>query len=205
VKIKYYAVALTLLFLFFGFMSEQAESAAPGIEWQKSFGSDDRYVAYSANSIRQASDGGYIFAINADLLYHIETADGNLLESYSIKWPLIVKLNASGDTEWEKYLDGSLSDKIISIRLTSDGGYILAGYIFGLSEKTGVVAPSFDAWIIRLKATGETEWEKRFGGSGWDEAYSIQQTSDGGYIFAGYTDSRDGDLLGKQSGLDIFA
>ncbi len=46
-----------------------------------------------------------------------------------------------------------------------------------------------DAWVIKLDANGNVQWQKTYGGKGDDEAYSIQQTSDGGYIVAGWTNS----------------
>ncbi len=42
-----------------------------------------------------------------------------------------------------------------------------------------------DAWVIKLDANGNVQWQKTYGGRYDDEAYSIQQTSDGGYIVAG--------------------
>jgi len=58
-----------------------------------------------------------------------------------------------------------------------------------------------DCYIIKLNSVGNVTWQKSFGGSGFEVANSIQQTSDGGYIFAGATDSNDGDVSGK-NGLD---
>jgi len=84
---------------------------------------------------------------------------------------------------WFKHYGGAISDQAYSIQQTSDGGYIVAGYTnsftFGAS----------DFAIYKLNSSGNKVWFKHYGGTDNDQAYSIQQTSDRGYIVVGYTDS----------------
>ncbi len=81
----------------------------------------------------------------------------------------------------KRLMVGEDGDQAYSIQQTSDGGYIVAGY----TESFG--AGDCDAWVIKLDANGNVQWQKTYGGRSDDEAYSIQQTSDGGYIVAGDT------------------
>ena len=82
-------------------------------------------------------------------------------------------------TEWAKTYGGSYRDWANSIQQTSDGGYVVAGvtYSFG--------AGGADFWVLKLDSKGDIEWQKTYGGSDGDWAWSIQQTSDGGYVVAG--------------------
>jgi len=135
------------------------------VEWQKTFGGG----SYDeANSIQQTTDGGYIVA-------------GWTKSFRSREDAYILKLNSKGDLEWQKTFGGGDSDGANSIQQTKDGGYIVAGwtYSFGFGGK--------DAYILRLNSKGDLEWQKTFGGGNYDEANSIQQTTDGGYIVAGWT------------------
>ena len=69
-----------------------------------------------------------------------------------------------------------------AVQQTTDGGYVIAG---------GTVADmninDMDYYLIKTDSVGDTLWTKTYGGSGWDEARAIQQTSDGGYIIVGTT------------------
>ncbi len=97
---------------------------------------------------------------------------------------------------WDKRFGGSGNDYALSIQQTIDGGYILAGYSYSGADgdKSEASRGSADYWLVKLDGNGNKSWDKRFGGSGNDIAYSIQQTSDGGYIVAGYSSSgADGD------------
>ncbi|WP_448516390.1 carboxypeptidase regulatory-like domain-containing protein [Pseudothermotoga sp.] len=136
------------------------------VVWQKVFGvgNDDR-----AYSIQQTSDGGYIVA-------------GYTWSSSKREDVYILKLDANGNKVWEKTFGGSYDERAYCIQQTSDGGYVVAGYTRSPSKWE-------DVYILKLDANGNKVWEKTFGGSDNDGAYSVQQTNDGGYVAAGYTKS----------------
>jgi hypothetical protein len=95
----------------------------------------------------------------------------------------LVKLDSSGNVVWTKTIGGSSRDEAYSIVQSSDGGYVVAGYTrsFGAGED--------DFYVVKLDSSGNVVWTKTIGGSSYDYAYSITQTSDGGYIVAGRTES----------------
>ena len=135
--------------------------------WHKVYGGTG---SDTSRSIQQTSDGGYILAAYSNS-FGDETT--NL-------W--ILKLNQDGTVLWEKTYSASSSDIVRSIQQTSDGGYIVAG-------RTQVSADNTDAWVLKLDSIGEISWQKTYGGNSSDGATSIQQTSEGGYILAGWTSS----------------
>jgi hypothetical protein len=163
----YILAGLTYSFGFDGDMWVLKLDASGNVAWQKTY---DGSSTDLANSIQQTLDGGYILA---GYTYSFG-AGGDM-------W--VLKLDASGNAVWQKTYGGSDFDMANSIQQTSDGGYILGGntYSFGAGDR--------DAWVLKLDASGNAAWQKTYGGSDWDSAYSIQQTSDGGYILAGYTGS----------------
>ncbi|MBI3501946.1 MAG: T9SS type A sorting domain-containing protein [Bacteroidetes bacterium] len=102
----------------------------------------------------------------------------------------LVKTNSSGDTAWTKTFGGTDADVGTSLQQTTDGGYIITGYTF--SSNPGEI----DAYLIKTNSAGDTLWTKVFKGSNQARGFSVQQTTDGGYIIAGIqTISSTGNLV----------
>jgi hypothetical protein len=116
----------------------------------------------------------------------------------------IVKLNSTGTIEWQKCLGGTNHDWARSIQQTSDGGYIVACYTASTDGDVTGNNGGEDYWIVKLTSTGTIEWQKCLGCSNDEDTYSIQQTTDGGYIVAGITRSNDGDVTGNHGVADCF-
>jgi hypothetical protein len=135
--------------------------------WSKIYGSGGSV----ANSVIQTLDGGYIIAGNTWLY-----GDGD-----SDFW--VLKTDSKGNEQWHKTYGGSDSDEANSIIQTSDGGYIIAGYTSSYG------AGDLDCWVVKIDSNGNMQWHNSFGGTGYDKAYSIKETSDHGYVIAGLKDS----------------
>ncbi len=185
---------------------------APAIQWQKCLGGSGDDAAYS---IQQTRDGGYIVAgssssNNGDISGHHDygyVVDRNGISHYIIGYDYwVVKLNSTGTIEWQKCLGGKGEDDAYSVQQTTDGGYIVAG---GSTSFDGDVSENLDGggldyWVVKLNSTGTIEWEKILGGVQDEEAQSIQQTTDGGYIVAGLTTSNNGDVSGNHGDGDYW-
>lgn len=177
------------------FLHNIALAQAPAIQWQKALGGTDNDYAYS---IRQTSDGGYLVAGTT------RSTDGNVYGNHGFFDVWIVKLNSSGALQWQKCLGGTNEEGARSIQQTSDGGYIVAGYAQSNDGDVSGNQGSYDLWAVKLNAVGDIQWQKCLGGTGVEAANSIQQTSDGGYIIAGSTDSIDGDVTGNHGNGDYW-
>jgi uncharacterized delta-60 repeat protein len=138
------------------------------VQWAKAYGGTSWD---EARSVQQTSDGGYIVAGYANS-FSAGSADLFLIKTY-----------ADGSLEWAKTFGGTSYERAFSVQQTSDGGYIVAGYTYSFG------AGLDDIFLIKTYANGNLEWAKTFGGTSWDQAFSVQQTSDGGYIVAGRTQS----------------
>lgn len=136
--------------------------------WTKTFGGVDKDCGVS---IQQTFDNGFIITGRTKSFGAGDT------DVY------LIKIDSKGNTLWTKTYGGIYDDMGISVQPISGGinGYIIAGAT--LSYGTG----NYDVYLIRTDSTGNTSWTKTFGGTDEDCGYSVQQTTDNGYIIAGRT------------------
>jgi hypothetical protein len=142
--------------------------SAGDMAWNKTFGGSGDDYGYS---VAQTSDGGYIIT-GSTASYGAGGDD---------VW--LIKTDSSGNLAWNKTFGGSDPDAGYSVQQTSEGGYIIAGHTYSCG------AGDDDVWLIKADSSGDLSWNKTFGGPDTDYAYSVQQTSDGGYIVAAATES----------------
>jgi hypothetical protein len=162
------------------------------IQWQHCYGGSKPDIAYS---ILNTDKGGYIFAGST------ESKDGDVFGNHSIDtsqtpadgW--VVKIDSLGKILWQKCLGGVGNDFLFSLIHTTDNGYAASGWSTSSDEGT-INHGMYDAWVIKLNSSGNDMWHKYYGGKYDEQATSIIQVSDKGYVFAGYTSSYDGDVIG---------
>jgi hypothetical protein len=140
------------------------------ITWQKILSSGANNYD-DGNSVRQTNDGGYIII-------------GTSVNSGVFSKMLLVKTDATGSVVWTKTYDAPGTYNIgWSVRQTADGGYVIGG------QTITTPGTNYNAYMIKTNSTGDTLWTRAFGGANPDYARAVQQTSDGGYMLAGYTQS----------------
>ncbi|UCF49974.1 MAG: hypothetical protein JSU91_00400 [Thermoplasmatales archaeon] len=143
-------------------------------EWNKTFGGS---MLDTGDSVKETLDGGFVICGRTDSFDSFGNGDA---------W--LIKTDMYGNELWNKSYGGNYLDYGKSVLQTSDGGYVFCGstYSFG--------AGNHDAWLVRTDMFGYELWNKTFGGSLWDQANSVVETSDGGYFLTGdYTDPVQGD------------
>jgi hypothetical protein len=136
--------------------------------WTRTYGgSDDDYGL----CVDQTSDDGYIivgatrsFGAGGDDVY-------------------LIKIDQDGGMLWTRTYGGPGDDIGYAVQQTSDGGFVILG------ETLSFGAGGADVYLIRTDAVGDIIWEDTYGDSGYEKGYSVKETSDLGFIIAGFTDS----------------
>ncbi|MGN6566567.1 MAG: T9SS type A sorting domain-containing protein [Flavipsychrobacter sp.] len=163
--------------------------------WQHSFGGSDIDVAYTV----QPTSDGYIFA------GWTFSSDSEISSNHGSTDIWVVKTDINGNVKWSKTYGGTSEEKAYDIQLTSDGGYIVAGYTYSIDGDITSGSQGYqDVLVMKISSSGSLSWEKTYGGSDNDIAYSIQQTGDGGYIVGGTTYSNNGDVSKNQGSSDMW-
>jgi hypothetical protein len=134
--------------------------------WTRSYGGSD---FDRGHSVQQTFDGGYIAA-------GMVWSFGNQQQVY------LIRFDAFGDTLWTRNYGGPYWEWGHSVQQTSETGFIIAA-------GTGSFGNGCQVNLIKTNAAGDTLWTRAYGGAGYDEGWSVQQTTDGGYIVAGETRS----------------
>jgi hypothetical protein len=160
----YLHAGILILGLTLGMTSENG--SRPPISFSATFGG---FRNDYGNSVQQTSDSGYIIA------------GSTIPVGATHEYVWLFKTDASGKKLWDRIYGGAGSAEGHSVQQTIDGGYIVAGhYTYRDSRRE-------DVWLIKTDSSGNKLWDMTFGGIGDDEACSVQQTLDGGFVVAGQT------------------
>jgi hypothetical protein len=145
-------------------------------QWDKKFGLGGEY----GYCVRQTTDGGFIITGSTNS-YGAGNNDVYL-----------IKTDAAGTSTWTQTFGGIQNDAGYSVRQTSDGGYIVTGYTYSFG------AGQSDVYLIKTDSGGNPTWTQTFGGTNDEIGESVRQTTDGGYIIGGTTQT-----FGS-GGIDIY-
>jgi len=174
------------------------------ISWSKTYGgtSDDR-----GEKIFRTNDGGYILA------GYSRSNDGDVSVNAGLQDYWIVKINETGEVQWEKSFGFPGIDRAHSVIQTKDNGYFITGFLDVTasegegndkrkkSEKHGVG----EFWGIKLDSKGNKEWRRYYGGSDNDRSYDVLQTEDNGFLMIGSSESNDFDITNSKGSYDFWA
>jgi hypothetical protein len=98
--------------------------------------------------------------------------------------------------QWKNLLgNNSIDNTAKNIIKTNTDGYIFSAKVKGNDGDVVNSRGFFDAWIVKFGGVGNVETKKCYGGSQFDEVYRIKNTTDGGYVFIGNSNSTDGDVV----------
>jgi hypothetical protein len=154
------------------------------IQWQNTIGgSGDDWLF----SLGQTADGGYILGGLSESAISGDKTENSL--GYTDYW--IVKTDDVGNIQWQNTIGGSGEDILKTISQSNDGGYILGGYSnSNISvDKTENCIGYMDYWIVKTDNLGNIQWQNTIGGMSEEYFEDIYQTSDGGYILGGFSNS----------------
>jgi hypothetical protein len=155
------------------------------ISWKKNYGgsSDDQFQSLTKNS-----DGSYTLAGSS------KSSDGDLTANKGNFDGWILKVDASGNKLWSVTYGGSSEDQLTGITTATDGGYVVAGSSKSSSGDLPGNKGGYDAWIVKLDASGAKSWVKNYGGVNEEYITGITKTSSGSYVILGHTNSTTGDV-----------
>ena len=143
-------------------------------DWFRTYGGSG--VDYG-HFVEQTTDGGYI----------LTGASSYYIGGYDV---YLVRTDSLGNMLWQRTFGGSYNDMGRCVRQTTDGGFIVAG----TTSNNYSPADSMDVYLIKTNANGDSLWTRTYGGVCHDEGYSVDLTSDGGYIVSGFYEPPPGGL-----------
>jgi hypothetical protein len=165
------------------------------LQWQKSLGSSgiDEARAVSVNADGTIIVAGYVGQKNGDV---------NELYGGDDVW--VIKMTATGDVIWKKNYGGTNNELCIGMVALLDGGFVLCGNTQSTDGDVTSNKGNGDMWLLKIDANGNKVWQKTYGGSGYEVAYTIGATTDGNIVAAGLSYSKDGDIINSKGNNDAW-
>jgi len=101
---------------------------------------------------------------------------------------LVIKTDQAGMVQWSNTYGSSGNDYSVAVRIAPAGGYVIAGYSYGLSADT----LTDDFLLLNIDTAGNVNWVKTYGGVDNDESHALAVMADSGFVIAGTTSSFGG-------------
>lgn len=176
-----FSILFIIPFLFFGCSkSDDSISLSPEIDFIKTLGGTKNE---SAQSVIKTNDGGYAIA------GFTQSVDGDITDKFSENFDYwLLKFNANDNLQWTKTYGGSDDERAYKVIQTNDNGFAIIGYASSNDQDVSTNNGLDDIWLVKTDASGNIQWEKSYGFSGSDKAFSIIQTSDNGFFISGILD-----------------
>lgn len=169
------------------------DSADGSIIWQYNLGGTEYD---NCNAIIQTLDGGYILTGETKSTSIPGSHGGLHYDAY------VCKVDNLGNLQWHRSYGGTLDDGGYGIIQNSDSSYIIAGYTSSNNGDVSNQIGGYDYRVFKIDASGNIIWEKTFGGSQYDNAWSIVLTSSGQYVVSGASRSNDINVSGNHGDSD---
>ena len=179
-------------YIFGGYTTEQCWvtrlNKSGQVVWEKTFGDNTYNRIYSVKELNDRTFvvAGITTSIQGDITGYNGGGDC-----------FIAKLDSSGEFIWKRCLGGSYEESAYDIQATNDGGFIFIGNTYSndkyVTGKHGDINNN-DIWVVKLNNNGFISWQRCLGGSNFEEGSALVQSSDGGYLVGGFTQSDDGDV-----------
>ena len=164
-------------------------AANGAIEWQRANGGSYWEEFWGAC---HSHDDGFV------LTGFAESVDGDVVENKGSLDYWVVKINNLGEIIWERTSGGSFVDNALSVKPTTDGGFMVVGEAASVDGDITEPLDYVNYWAIKLDALGDLEWQKTLGSDLEDIAEDVTPVADG-YIVIGYV---SGQNTGQVSGHD---
>lgn len=169
--------------------------ASGNVQWENHYGGSEDDIA---RAVQQTSDNGFLVVGGS------YSSDHDVSDNYGKKDYWVLKLDSSGNIQWENNYGGTDQDQGSTVLETSDGNFLVGGYAGSYNKDASDNYGSYDAWVFKIDREGKILWENNYGGSEWDQVNALEEPRDGGFILAGYSESSDQDLSGNFGGADFW-
>ena len=168
------------------------------IQWQKAYGGTGKD---ESTMLLQTADGGFLSVGSSDAT----TTNGDVTPVHGANgfadfW--VFKTDATGNLVWQKSYGGTSAEAARTALALTDG-YLIGGYAMSNDGQVTNFKGTMDTWVIKIDLTGNLVWQKTFGGSGWDYLNYLAPDGDG-FIFGASTTSNDGDVTGNHGTYDAW-
>ncbi|UCG03393.1 MAG: hypothetical protein JSW11_05255 [Candidatus Heimdallarchaeota archaeon] len=140
--------------------------AKGNVIWNHTYG-----IFSYAYALVQTADGGYALA-------------GNIWTEETQRDMRLVKTDTNGIIQWNQSYGGTWHDHAYALIQTKDKGFALVGYTYYTNT-----TPFSDMWLVKTDTNGIMQWNQTYGGNVDDEARSLLQTADEGFVIAGTMNS----------------